>query len=73
MQTKDTIMILVEMVHDARKSDEPAVPASIRKWMGDSVGRWEGDTLVVKTTNFTTRDQFLGSSENLKVRPLHAH
>jgi len=69
VQTKDTIMILVEMVHDARiiRMNQPHVPASIRKWMGDSVGHWEGDTLVVETTNFTSKTQFRGSGENLKV------
>ena len=68
VQTKDTVMILVEMVHDARiiRMNQPHVPASIRKWMGDSVGHWEGDTLVVETTNFTSKTQFRGSSENLK-------
>ncbi|HEY5645716.1 MAG TPA: hypothetical protein VIS76_07240 [Pseudomonadales bacterium] len=55
VQTPDYVMILVEMVHDARivrLNSEHADP-SIRKWMGDSIGWWEGDTLVVDTTNFT--------------------
>ena len=66
MQTPDTILILVEMVHDARiiRMNQPHLPPTIRKWMGDSVGRWEGDTLVVDTTNFTDKTQFHGSTEN---------
>jgi hypothetical protein len=43
------------------------LPSSIRLWMGDSVGRWEGDTLVVDTTNFNDKTRFRGSSENLHV------
>jgi hypothetical protein len=69
VQTKDTILILVEMVHDARviRMNAEHLPPSMRKWMGDSVGHWEGDTLVVDTTNFTNKTQFQGSSENLHV------
>jgi hypothetical protein len=69
VQTPSTIMILVEMVHDARliRMNQPHLPSSIRKWMGDSVGHWEGDTLVVDTTNFTPKTQFHGSTENLHV------
>ncbi len=69
VQTPDHVMILVEMVHDVRiiPLNQPHVPSSIRKWMGDSVGRWEGDTLVVETTNFTNKTRFRGSSEHLKV------
>jgi len=69
VQTKDYVMILVEMVHDARiiRLNQPHLPANVRKWMGDSVGHWEGDTLVVETTNFTGKTQFRGSGENLKV------
>jgi hypothetical protein len=69
VQTRDTVMILNEMVHDARvvRMGAAHLPATIRKWMGDSVGRWEGDTLVVDTTNFTDKTQFRGSSENLHV------
>jgi hypothetical protein len=62
-------MILTEMVHDARiiRLNSEHVPQNIRKWMGDSVGRWEGDTLVVETTNFTDKTRYRGSSENLRV------
>jgi hypothetical protein len=69
VQTKDWVMILNEMNHDARivRLNSEHLPASIRKWNGDSIGRWDGDTLVVETTNFTDKTRFRGSSENLKV------
>jgi hypothetical protein len=69
VQTPDYVMILIEMVHDARiiPLNRPHAPKEIRKWMGDSVGQWEGDTLVVDTTNFTDKTRFRGSSENLHV------
>jgi hypothetical protein len=69
VQTKDTVLILNEMVHDARvvRMNAEHVPKSIRKWMGDSIGHWDGDTLVVDTTNFTDKTRFRGSSENLHV------
>jgi len=69
VQTRDTVMILNEMVHDARiiRIGGTHPPATVRKWLGDSIGRWEGDTLVVDTTNFTGKTQFRGSSENLHV------
>jgi hypothetical protein len=69
VQTKDTIMILNEMVHDVRiiRMNAKHVPPTMKKWLGDSIGRWEGDTLVVETTNFTDKTQFRGSGENLKV------
>ena len=69
VQTKDTVLILNEMVHDARvvRMNAEHAPTSIRKWMGDSVGRWDGDTLVIDTTNFTDKTRFRGSSENLHV------
>ena len=54
VQTPDRIMIMTEMVHDVRiiRLGEPKrMPKHIRPWMGDSWGRWEGDTLVVETTN----------------------
>ena len=69
VQTRDQVTVEVEMVHDARIVNIGAqhLPASIRPWMGDSVGRWEGDTLVVETTNFHPEQVFRGSSEHLKV------
>jgi hypothetical protein len=69
VQTPDTVMILVEMVHDVRviRMNGTHEPPAIRKWLGDSIGHWEGDTLVVDTTNFTNKTRFRGSSENLHV------
>jgi len=53
VQSPDAVMIQIEMVHDARivRLNGKHLPASMPQWMGDSVGRWEGDTLVVETTN----------------------
>jgi hypothetical protein len=69
VQTPDSIMILTEMVHDARivRMNAQHLPKNIRRWLGDSVGRWEGDTLVIDTTNFTDKTRFRGSTENLHV------
>jgi hypothetical protein len=69
VQTPETVMILVEMVHDVRviRMNAQHLPKTIHKWLGDSVGHWEGDTLVVETTNFNPQNRFRGSSENLKV------
>ncbi len=69
VQTKDSVMILTEMVHDVRivRMNQEHLPPTIRKWLGDSVGHWEGDTLVVDTTNFTDKTRFRGSTENLHV------
>jgi hypothetical protein len=69
VQTPDYVMILIEMVHDARiiRLKGGHMPPNVRRWMGDSVGRFEGDTLVVETTNFTNKTRFRGSSENMKV------
>jgi hypothetical protein len=69
VQTPDSVMILSEMVHDARivRMNAEHLPQSYRLWFGDSVGHWEGDTLVVDTTNFSDKTRFRGSSENLHV------
>jgi hypothetical protein len=69
VQTPDAIMILTEMVHDARivRMNAQHLPKNIRLWMGDSVGHWEGDTLVVDTTNFTDKTRFRGSTADLHV------
>ncbi len=69
VQTKDTVMILSEMIHDARvvRMNAQHLPPTIRQWMGDSIGHWDGDTLVIETTNFTDKTRFHGATENLKV------
>ncbi|HEY0682577.1 MAG TPA: hypothetical protein VGD45_09610 [Steroidobacter sp.] len=69
VQTKDTVMILVEMIHDARvvRIDGTHAPSNVKKWYGDSIGRWEGDTLVVETTNFHPHQTFRGLGPDRKV------
>ena len=78
MQTPEVVAILHEMIHDVRiiplESREPLDP-SIRQWMGDSRGRWEGDTLVVETTNFSNKTfgtqqpagSYRGGGEKLRI------
>lgn len=63
VQTADHVLILSEMIHDARiirLGDVPRLPPHIRPWLGDSHGRWEGETLVVETTNFHPDQRFRG-------------
>jgi hypothetical protein len=70
VQNRDHVMILVEMIHDARIIPIDAGPqphGNVRQWMGTSRGHWEGDTLVVETTNFNGKNPFNGSSENMRV------
>ncbi len=69
VQTKDHVMIFVEMVHDARivRMNAEHAPSDVRKWMGDSVGHWDGDTLVVDTTNFDDRPALNGATKDLHV------
>jgi hypothetical protein len=59
VQTKDAVLILVEMVHDARvvRMNGKHLPSQITPWLGDSVGHWDGDTLVVETTNLNPGQQ----------------
>jgi len=64
------VAILQEEIHDVRiipLDGRPHLGPNIRQLMGDSRGRWEGNTLVVDTTNFTDKTNFRGSSENLHV------
>ena len=64
------VMILTEMIHDARiipLDGRPAPPAGARQWTGISRGRWEGNTLVVDTTNFSEKANFRGSAEGLHL------
>jgi len=69
VQTPDAIMILVEMVHDVRiiRMNGVHAPPNVRQWLGDSIGHWDGDTLVVDTTNFTDQTKFEGASPDLHV------
>ena len=65
VQTPTHVMILIEMNHDARivRLNSEHAPADVKKWLGDSIGWWEGDTLVIDTTNFGHRP----GTENLHV------
>jgi hypothetical protein len=70
VQAPGHVMILTEMIHDVRVitlDGRPQPPAGFRQWMGVSRGRWEGETLVVETTNFNGRNPFRGSSDKLRV------
>ena len=76
VQTADHIMISTEMVHDVRiirMGERVPLPEQIRPWMGDSWGHWEGDVLVVETTNLPTAQLnkhayvYPGGSEEMKV------
>jgi hypothetical protein len=61
VQIPGYVVILIEMIHDVRIipiDGRPHAPSSLRQWMGDSRGHWEGDTLVVDTTNFNGRTTF---------------
>ena len=69
IQTEDTITIVNEMNHDARvvRMNQNHLPAHMTSWLGDSVGRWEGDTLVVSTRNFKKETGLFMASEELHV------
>ena len=70
VQGPGNVTVMMEMIHDARlipTDGRPHLPSGIRQFLGDSRGHWEGDTLVVDTTNFTDKTAFMGSSENLHV------
>jgi len=60
----------MEAGHEARiipLDGSPHLGATLRPWNGDSRGRWEGNTLVIETTNFSEKSYFMGATENLKV------
>jgi len=68
IETRDTMVILNEMIHDARIVPLDGRPhGSMRRWMGDSRGRWERNTLVVDTVNFSDKVSLRGSDANLHV------
>jgi hypothetical protein len=69
VQTKDTVAIWVEMIHDVRlvRLNEKHRTDGVRSYMGDSIGWWDGDALVVETTGFKPGQNLRGGDENLKV------
>jgi hypothetical protein len=70
VQSRGYVMIFVEMIHDARiipLDGRPHLSPEIRLWLGDPRGHWEGNTLVVDTTNFNGQTAFRGSGENLHL------
>jgi hypothetical protein len=70
IQNKDTAVVVMEMIHDARiipLDGRPHVGKGVGQYLGDSRGHWDGDTLVVETTNFSSKADFRGSSDGLKV------
>jgi len=70
VQTPGYVTIIVEMLGDVRiipLDGRPHLPQGVRQWTGNSRGRWEGETLVVETTNFNDKSAFQGSSENMRL------
>jgi hypothetical protein len=64
------VIIFNEMIHDARVvpiDDRPRPPASVRRWLGEPRGRWDGATLVVESVNFTTNTNLRGADENMRL------
>jgi len=64
IQTEHEIILNTEMIHDTRiiRLDQPHLSPNVRQWLGDSVGHWEGSTLVVDTTNFNDGDGYFGDA-----------
>jgi len=70
VQAPQYVVLMTEMIHEARivpTDGRPHAGAAIRSWTGDPRGRWDGDTLVVDSTNFTDRTTFRGSGVNLHL------
>ncbi len=70
VQSPASVVIVHEMIHEARVVPldvRPALPSQMRQWIGDTRGHWEGDTLVVETTNFNGRNNYRGSTTGLKL------
>ena len=70
VQAPGYVMILTEMIHDVRiipLDGRPQLPQNVRQWIGSSRGRWEGDTLVVETSNFNGKNPFQNASEDMRV------
>jgi len=70
VQAPGMVSILQEQMHETRViplDGRPHLNSSVRQWLGDSRGHWEGDTLVVETTNFSDQATFLGATPNMKL------
>jgi len=70
VQAPGYVVILVEMIHETRViplDGRSSISSEIRQWMGHSLGRWEGDTLVVETTHFRDEQEFRGTSRDLTL------
>jgi|SoiMethySBSTD1v2_1073268.scaffolds.fasta_scaffold58290_2 hypothetical protein len=70
VQNAGYVMILVEMIHDVRIipiDNRPHLPGEVRQWLGNAVGHWDGNTLVVETTNFTDKTSFRSTSKDMKL------
>jgi hypothetical protein len=70
VQTPGYVVIVSEMIHDARIvpiDGRPHAPGAIRPWLGDSRGRWDGNTLVIETRNFSPKTAFRGAGEHLRL------
>ena len=70
VQSPGHVVLFMEAGHEARVipiDNSPHLPSAIRQWNGDSRGHWEGDTLVVDTTNFSPNSYFMGSTGNLHL------
>ncbi|OLB63110.1 MAG: hypothetical protein AUI11_02815 [Acidobacteria bacterium 13_2_20CM_2_66_4] len=68
VQTRDFVVIVNEMIHEGRIVPMNGAPhGTIRRWMGDSRGRWDGRTLVVDTIGFTDKTSFRGADESLHL------
>jgi hypothetical protein len=70
LQTPESVVIFQELIHDARivpMDGRPHLPENVRQWHGDPRGRWDGDTLIVESTNFSPKSNYQGSAENLHL------
>jgi hypothetical protein len=70
LQSPGYVTLTMEAIHETRiipLNGSPHLPNDVRQWSGDSRGRWEGNTLVVDTTNFSPKSYFLGAAEDLHV------
>jgi hypothetical protein len=69
-QTPDHVVVVTEMVHTARiipLDGSPHLPSNVQQWSGDSRGHWEGETLVVETTNHTDKTRWRGSTPDMRL------